>query len=198
MPTALERDCTTRECPSQPYLDGGMLVQTDDLNRASNSLRRVHEHHRPRPVARPGEGKDRSDPAAVYERQLAEIDMDRVVSVKVRECERELRRGEEVKLPRQTQTDERVHWTNLKNGRRQLPYPLASIQVRSKHDEQCTIRMSCMSSPESHRWHFLTNHSQVLLCIEHNPDSRLRDIAEMVGVTERAAQRIVKDLVDTG
>jgi DNA-binding Lrp family transcriptional regulator len=55
-----------------------------------------------------------------------------------------------------------------------------------------------MSSPELHRWHFLTNHSQVLLCIEHNPDSRLRDIAEMVGVTERAAQRIVKDLVDAG
>ena len=55
-----------------------------------------------------------------------------------------------------------------------------------------------MSSPESHRWHFLTNHSQVLLCIEHNPDARLRDIADLVGVTERAAQRIVKDLVDTG
>jgi DNA-binding Lrp family transcriptional regulator len=55
-----------------------------------------------------------------------------------------------------------------------------------------------MSSPESNRWHFLTNHSQVLLCIEHNPDARLRDIADLVGVTERAAQRIVKDLVDTG
>lgn len=58
--------------------------------------------------------------------------------------------------------------------------------------------MSGMSSPESNRWHFLTNHSQVLLCIEHNPDARLRDIADLVGVTERAAQRIVKDLVDTG
>jgi len=55
-----------------------------------------------------------------------------------------------------------------------------------------------MSSPEYQRWHFLTNHSQVLLCIERNPDSRLRDIAETVGVTERAAQRIVKDLVDAG
>jgi DNA-binding Lrp family transcriptional regulator len=55
-----------------------------------------------------------------------------------------------------------------------------------------------MSSPESSRWHFLTNHSQVLLCIEHNSDARLRDIADLVGVTERAAQRIVKDLVDTG
>jgi MarR family protein len=76
--------------------------------------------------------------------------------------------------------------------------PFASISLRSKHDQQSTIIMSCMSSPESNRWHFLTNHSQVLLCIEHNPDSRLRDIAEMVGVTERAAQRIVRDLVDAG
>ena len=82
---------------SQPYLDGGMLVQTDDLNRASDGLRRVHEHHRPRPVARPSKGKDRSDPAAVYECQLAEIEMDWVVPVKVRQCERELRRREEVK-----------------------------------------------------------------------------------------------------
>ena len=55
-----------------------------------------------------------------------------------------------------------------------------------------------MSSHESSRWHFLTNHSQVLLCIEHNPDTRLREIADLVGVTERAAQRIVKDLVDAG
>jgi hypothetical protein len=183
--------------PSQPYLDGGMPVQTDDLNRASHGVRRVHEHHRPRPVTRPGKGKNRSDPAAVYEGQLAEIDMDWVVPVKVRECERELRRREEVKLTRQAQTDERVDGRNLKNSRRQLRYPCFD-SVRSKHDQQCTIKISCMSSPESNRWHFLTNHSQVLLCIEHSPDSRLRDIAEMVGVTERAAQRIVRDLVDAG
>jgi DNA-binding MarR family transcriptional regulator len=55
-----------------------------------------------------------------------------------------------------------------------------------------------MSSPESNSWHFLTNHAQVLLCIQRNAETRLRDIAEMVGVTERAAQRIVKDLVDAG
>lgn len=47
-------------------------------------------------------------------------------------------------------------------------------------------------------WTFLTNHSQVLLCIDYNPEIRLRDIAEQVGITERAAQRIVADLVDAG
>lgn len=55
-----------------------------------------------------------------------------------------------------------------------------------------------MSSPESKSWHFLTSHAQVLLCIERDPDARLRDIAETVGITERAAQRIVSDLVDAG
>jgi predicted ArsR family transcriptional regulator len=55
-----------------------------------------------------------------------------------------------------------------------------------------------MSSPESKSWHFLTSHAQVLLCIEQNPDVRLRDIAVTVGITERAAQRIVSDLVDAG
>ena len=55
-----------------------------------------------------------------------------------------------------------------------------------------------MSSPESKSWHFLTSHAQVLLCIERDPDARLRDMAETVGITERAAQRIVSDLVDAG
>jgi predicted ArsR family transcriptional regulator len=55
-----------------------------------------------------------------------------------------------------------------------------------------------MSSPETKSWHFLTSHAQVLLCIERDPDARLRDIAETVGITERAAQRIVSDLVDAG
>jgi predicted ArsR family transcriptional regulator len=55
-----------------------------------------------------------------------------------------------------------------------------------------------MSSPESRRWHFVTSHTQVLLCLQRNPRVRLRDIAETVGITERAAQRIVSDLVDAG
>jgi len=55
-----------------------------------------------------------------------------------------------------------------------------------------------MSSPESRKWHFLTNHAQVLLCIERNPEARLRDIAGIVGITERATQRIVSDLVEAG
>jgi DNA-binding MarR family transcriptional regulator len=45
---------------------------------------------------------------------------------------------------------------------------------------------------------FLTNHGLVLLCIAEDPRVRIRDIARIVDITERAAQRIVADLVATG
>ena len=48
------------------------------------------------------------------------------------------------------------------------------------------------------QWTFLTNHAHALLSIARDPGLRLRDVAEQVGVTERAAQRIVSDLVDAG
>ena len=56
-----------------------------------------------------------------------------------------------------------------------------------------------MSSGVEHTgWTFITNHTQVLLCVANDPDVRLRDVAEEVGITERAVQRIVRDLVDAG
>ena len=47
-------------------------------------------------------------------------------------------------------------------------------------------------------WRFITNHTQVLLCVAQNPEIRLKDVAAEVGITERAAGRIVADLVDAG
>ncbi len=47
-------------------------------------------------------------------------------------------------------------------------------------------------------WTFLTNHAHVLVCVMQDPVIRGRDIAEKVGITERAAQAIVSDLVDAG
>lgn len=47
-------------------------------------------------------------------------------------------------------------------------------------------------------WTFLTNHAHVLLCVARDPGARLRDVAGDVGITERAAQRIVADLVEAG
>ena len=48
------------------------------------------------------------------------------------------------------------------------------------------------------RWDFLTNHAHVLVCIVRDPGIRLREIAEAVGITERAAHRILSELVDDG
>jgi hypothetical protein len=48
------------------------------------------------------------------------------------------------------------------------------------------------------KWTFLSNHGQVLLCIARDPDVRLRVIGEQVGITERAAYRIVRELSDAG
>ena len=48
------------------------------------------------------------------------------------------------------------------------------------------------------RWDFLTNHAHVLTCVADDPGIRLRDIAAAVGITERAAHRILSELVDEG
>jgi DNA-binding transcriptional ArsR family regulator len=47
-------------------------------------------------------------------------------------------------------------------------------------------------------WTFLSNHATALLCVARDPDIRLREIADCVGVTERAAQRLVSDLRQAG
>jgi predicted ArsR family transcriptional regulator len=47
-------------------------------------------------------------------------------------------------------------------------------------------------------WTFLTNHSHVLICLTRDPDMRLRDLADVVGITDRAVQGIVNDLEEAG
>lgn len=47
-------------------------------------------------------------------------------------------------------------------------------------------------------WTFLTNHARVLLCVARDPGVRLRDIAAIVGITERSAFGIVTDLTKAG
>jgi hypothetical protein len=47
-------------------------------------------------------------------------------------------------------------------------------------------------------WNFLTNHAQALLCVARDPGTRLRDIAAMLGISERRAFGIVTDLADAG
>jgi DNA-binding transcriptional regulator PaaX len=47
-------------------------------------------------------------------------------------------------------------------------------------------------------WFVLTNHGNVLLCIAREPTIRISEIARHVGIGERAAQKIVADLVAEG
>ena len=48
------------------------------------------------------------------------------------------------------------------------------------------------------QWTFLTNHAHVLVLLDRDPDMRMRDLAREVGITERATQRIISELVESG
>ena len=47
-------------------------------------------------------------------------------------------------------------------------------------------------------WTFLSNYAHVLVCIARDPDATLREVAEQVGVTERAVHRIIAELEGAG
>jgi len=47
-------------------------------------------------------------------------------------------------------------------------------------------------------WSFFSNYTHVLVCIAENPHARLRDLANLVGITERTAQRLVTQLEESG
>jgi MarR family len=67
------------------------------------------------------------------------------------------------------------------------------MKAKSRND-----RLLSMAENTAPGWTFLTNHAQVLVCIAHDPGIRLRDIGERIGITERAAHRIVVELADAG
>ena len=53
-------------------------------------------------------------------------------------------------------------------------------------------------TPTAATWTFLSNHGHVLLCIAGDPNIRIREIAQAVGITERAVMRIVGELEEAG
>jgi DNA-binding MarR family transcriptional regulator len=58
--------------------------------------------------------------------------------------------------------------------------------------------MSERVEQQQHRWTFLSNHAHVLICLAQDPEIRLREIAEHIGITERAVQNIIADLEAEG
>lgn len=55
-----------------------------------------------------------------------------------------------------------------------------------------TASPKAVSSPQP--WTFLTNHAHVLICIAEDTSARIRDLADRVGITERAVQKIIAEL----
>lgn len=51
---------------------------------------------------------------------------------------------------------------------------------------------------ESRTWTFLSNHAHVLVCLAADPNTRVRDIAAEVGITERRVNGILADLEEAG
>lgn len=55
-----------------------------------------------------------------------------------------------------------------------------------------------VASANGPKWTFLTNHAHVLTVLDQDPDLVLRQVATRVGITERAVQRIIVDLEESG
>lgn len=54
------------------------------------------------------------------------------------------------------------------------------------------------AQPRPSSWTFLSNHTHVLVCLARDPEARLREVADAVGITERATHNIVSDLEAAG
>lgn len=55
-----------------------------------------------------------------------------------------------------------------------------------------------MATETHHSWSFFSNYAHVLVCLAENPNARLRDVAERVGITERTTIRLIGELEDAG
>lgn len=65
-----------------------------------------------------------------------------------------------------------------------------------KTTTQQTSTSTKSTEPKPPQWTFLTNHFHVIVSLSREPYSRIRDLAEEVGITQRAVQRILAELID--
>jgi DNA-binding MarR family transcriptional regulator len=68
------------------------------------------------------------------------------------------------------------------------------IHFKSRVD----LRRRFSVSEAVNNWTFLSNYAHVLVCLADNPDVRLRDVADRVGITERTAFRLIGELEEAG
>jgi hypothetical protein len=62
---------------------------------------------------------------------------------------------------------------------------------------RCSETFMSDATPKG-QWTYLTNHAHVLIALARDPNLRLRDVSQLVGITERAVQKIVLDLEEAG
>ncbi|MEZ4366237.1 MAG: winged helix-turn-helix domain-containing protein [Kofleriaceae bacterium] len=74
---------------------------------------------------------------------------------------------------------------------------IMSIITRPDSRGTWLLRMPA-TAPPAPGWTFLSNHGHVLLCVARQPDVTIRELSDQVGITERAVQRILADLVEAG
>ncbi len=70
--------------------------------------------------------------------------------------------------------------------------------MKRDSQEATSSATSWTSTSASTNWTYLSNHAHVLVCLARDPEVRLRDIALMVGITERGVSRILSELEESG
>jgi DNA-binding MarR family transcriptional regulator len=79
-----------------------------------------------------------------------------------------------------------------------MPRPGSSTLTRRPTSKAPPLIERRRTSQPKAGWTFLSNHFHVLIAVSSDPSRSLREVALLVGVTERSAQRIVADLESDG
>ena len=67
-----------------------------------------------------------------------------------------------------------------------------------RHPDESAPEHEAITAQAGSTWTFLTNHTHVLICLAQDPTLRVRDLADRIGITERAAHRILSELAGAG
>jgi predicted MarR family transcription regulator len=77
---------------------------------------------------------------------------------------------------------------------KEIEYTKLHARIMTKE----SLNMTAEAARDQSRWTFLTNHLHVLACLARDPELRIRDIADLIGITERATVQILNQLEASG
>lgn len=76
--------------------------------------------------------------------------------------------------------------------------PRSHVATAGRPFPECRCRCWAVADSTAGSWTLLSNHGHVLVWVSRYRDARIREIAEAVGITERATLSILRDLEDGG